>query len=119
MHEKSDVLSLEGGVGVRRHEAGQGTPGRFAKETGVCILRHQRFHHIEYRVVQSHIDHLTLPRRAVLAGFSIPATTRHIPMAQCRDIATVKMAYLNANDLDAARLIIAGTARSMGITVNG
>jgi large subunit ribosomal protein L11 len=29
------------------------------------------------------------------------------------------MADLNANDLDAASLIIAGTARSMGITVNG
>ena len=40
-------------------------------------------------------------------------------MAQCREIATVKMADLNANDLDAASLIIAGTARSMGITVNG
>jgi large subunit ribosomal protein L11 len=39
-------------------------------------------------------------------------------MAQCREIATVKMADLNAHDLDAASLIIAGTARSMGITVN-
>ena len=29
----------------------------------------------------------------------------------------VKMADLNANDIDAASKIIAGTARSMGITV--
>ena len=29
------------------------------------------------------------------------------------------MADLNANDLDAAEKIIAGTARSMGITVTG
>jgi large subunit ribosomal protein L11 len=38
---------------------------------------------------------------------------------QVRDIAQTKMADLNANDLDAAEKIIAGTARSMGITVTG
>ncbi len=36
---------------------------------------------------------------------------------QVREIATVKMVDLNANDIDAAAKIIAGTARSMGITV--
>jgi large subunit ribosomal protein L11 len=36
---------------------------------------------------------------------------------QVRDIAQSKMADLNANDIDAAEKIIAGTARSMGITV--
>ena len=30
----------------------------------------------------------------------------------------MKMVDLNANDIDAAAKIIAGTARSMGITVN-
>ncbi len=39
--------------------------------------------------------------------------------AQVREIATTKMADLNANDLDAAAKIIAGTARQMGITVEG
>ena len=34
-----------------------------------------------------------------------------------REIAESKMADLNANDLDQASKIIAGTARSMGITV--
>jgi large subunit ribosomal protein L11 len=38
---------------------------------------------------------------------------------QVRDIAQTKMADLNANDIDAAEKIIAGTARSMGITVTG
>jgi large subunit ribosomal protein L11 len=38
---------------------------------------------------------------------------------QVREIAQTKMADLNANDLDAAEKIIAGTARSMGITVTG
>jgi large subunit ribosomal protein L11 len=36
---------------------------------------------------------------------------------QVREIATSKLTDLNANDLDAAEKIIAGTARSMGITV--
>ncbi len=40
-----------------------------------------------------------------------------ITRAQVREIAQTKMPDLNANDLDAAELIIAGTARSMGITV--
>src|SRR5262245_29472381 len=39
--------------------------------------------------------------------------------AQCRAIAERKMPDLNANDLDAASRIIAGTARSMGVEVEG
>ena len=42
-----------------------------------------------------------------------------ITQAQVREIATTKLPDLNANDLDAASKIIAGTARSMGITVEG
>ena len=38
---------------------------------------------------------------------------------QVREIATAKMEDLNANDIDQAAKIIAGTARSMGITVEG
>ena len=39
--------------------------------------------------------------------------------AQVRDIAHVKMPDLNATSIEAAELIIAGTARSMGISVEG
>ncbi|WP_026459995.1 50S ribosomal protein L11 [Schaalia suimastitidis] len=39
--------------------------------------------------------------------------------AQVREIAQAKLVDLNANDLDAAAKIIAGTARSMGIVVEG
>jgi large subunit ribosomal protein L11 len=38
---------------------------------------------------------------------------------QVRSIAEQKMPDLNANDLDAAEKIIAGTARQMGVTVEG
>ncbi len=40
-----------------------------------------------------------------------------VTQEQLRDIATQKMSDLNANDVEAAAKIIAGTARSMGITV--
>ena len=42
-----------------------------------------------------------------------------ISAAQVRAIAEKKMPDLNANDLDAASKIIAGTARSMGVEVDG
>ena len=42
-----------------------------------------------------------------------------ITEAQLREIAEKKMADLNANDIDAASKIIAGTARSMGVEVVG
>ena len=42
-----------------------------------------------------------------------------ITVDQARQIAERKMPDLNANDLDAASKIIAGTARSMGVLVEG
>jgi large subunit ribosomal protein L11 len=42
-----------------------------------------------------------------------------LTLEQCRQIAERKMPDLNANDIDAASRIIAGTARSMGVEVEG
>src|ERR1700744_4670518 len=42
-----------------------------------------------------------------------------VTMAQCREIAQMKMKDLNATDLDQATKIIAGSARSMGLEVVG
>ena len=39
--------------------------------------------------------------------------------AQLTEIAQVKMPDLNANDIDAAKLQVAGTARSMGVKIQG
>ncbi|MEO0755080.1 MAG: 50S ribosomal protein L11, partial [Pseudomonadota bacterium] len=44
-------------------------------------------------------------------------TVGTVTMAQCREIAEQKMEDLNANDLDQAAKIIAGSARSMGLEV--
>jgi large subunit ribosomal protein L11 len=42
-----------------------------------------------------------------------------VTMQQVREIAQSKMADLNAHDVEAAARMVAGTARSMGITVEG
>ena len=42
-----------------------------------------------------------------------------VTLDQVREIAKTKQEDLNANDIDQAAKIIAGTARSMGITVEG
>ncbi len=42
-----------------------------------------------------------------------------VTQAQIREIAQIKMTDLNATTMEAAEKIIAGTARSMGITVSG
>jgi large subunit ribosomal protein L11 len=46
-------------------------------------------------------------------------TAGTVTVAQVREIAEAKMADLNANDVEAAMQIIAGSARSMGIEVVG
>jgi large subunit ribosomal protein L11 len=46
-------------------------------------------------------------------------TVARISDAQLTEIANTKMPDLNANDLEAAKLQVAGTARSMGIEVEG
>ncbi len=54
-------------------------------------------------------------------GSAVPHTDKvgTITVDQARAIAERKMPDLNANDLDAATKIIAGTARSMGVDVEG
>ncbi len=54
-------------------------------------------------------------------GSKEPHKTRvgTLTKAQLRQIAETKMPDLNANDIEAAEKIIAGTARSMGIKVEG
>jgi large subunit ribosomal protein L11 len=57
----------------------------------------------------------------VAKGSSEPHKTKVAKLTgdQVREIAQTKLEDLNATDLDAATKIIAGTARSMGITVEG
>ena len=54
-------------------------------------------------------------------GSAVPHTDKvgKITQAQVREIAETKMPDLNANDIEAAAKIVEGTARSMGISVEG
>lgn len=54
-------------------------------------------------------------------GSGVPNKTKvgKVTMAQVREIAELKMKDLNAHDIEAAAKMIAGSARSMGIDVEG
>ncbi len=62
---------------------------------------------------------LLLKAAGVEKGSGEPHKTKVATVSrdQVREIAQAKLSDLNANDLDQAEKIIAGTARSMGITV--
>ena len=64
---------------------------------------------------------LLLKAAGVQKGSGEPHKTKvaKVTMDQVREIAKTKQEDLNANDIDQAAKIIAGTARSMGITVEG
>lgn len=64
---------------------------------------------------------LILKVTGIKKGSSLPHTDKvgKITHVQLEEVATIKMKDLNANDMDAAINIIAGTARSMGIEVEG
>lgn len=53
------------------------------------------------------------------AGNPLKDKVGKITAAKLREIAEKKMSDLNANDVEAAEKIIAGTARSMGVKIEG
>jgi len=62
---------------------------------------------------------LLIKAAGVAKGSGTPQSAKvgSVSRAQLREIAERKMSDLNANDVEQAQRIIAGTARSMGITV--
>ena len=62
---------------------------------------------------------LLIKAAGVQKGSGVPHKEKvgSVTRAQLREIAEKKMADLNANDIEQAEKIIAGTARSMGLTV--
>jgi large subunit ribosomal protein L11 len=63
---------------------------------------------------------LLLKAAGVEKGSGVPQKDKvgSVSQAQVREVAEKKMVDLNANDIDQAAKIIAGTARSMGIIVS-
>ncbi|HCA42088.1 MAG TPA: 50S ribosomal protein L11 [Bacteroidetes bacterium] len=62
---------------------------------------------------------LLLKAAGIEKGSGVPNKTKvaKVTKKQVEEIASTKMPDLNANDIEAAMSMIAGTARSMGITV--
>jgi large subunit ribosomal protein L11 len=67
------------------------------------------------------VDDLIREKIGIKKGSGKPHTDKvgSITRKQLEEIAEAKMGVLNANDIDAAVKVIAGSARSMGVTVEG
>ena len=65
------------------------------------------------------VDDMIREKAGIKKGSGKPHTDKvgKITRAQAEEIAKAKMDQLNANDLDAAVKVVAGSARSMGVTV--
>ncbi len=67
------------------------------------------------------VDDLILEKTGIKKGSGKPHSEKvgKITRAQLEEIAKEKMNVLNANDLEGAVKVVAGSARSMGVTVEG
>ncbi|MEM8874763.1 MAG: 50S ribosomal protein L11 [Planctomycetota bacterium] len=75
----------------------------------------------EFEVKSSPASTLIMEKAKIKKGSGVPHTEKvgKITMDDCRAIAQEKFADMNAFDVDKAALQIAGTARSMGVDVEG
>lgn len=74
-----------------------------------------------FTVIGQPVDEMIRDAIGIKKGSGKPHTDKvgKITRAQLEEIAKAKMSTLNANDLDAAVKVVAGTARSMGVEVEG
>jgi len=85
-----------------------------------CVIRVFNDRSFEFEIKSSPASVLIKEAAGLEKGSGEPQNiVGSITQEQCRKIAEEKMSDLNAQDLDAASRVIAGTARSMGITVEG
>jgi len=72
-----------------------------------------------FEVKTSPVSGLILKAAGLTKGSGSQKTiVGHISEAQCEEIAKYKMPDLNANDIEAAKKIIEGSARQMGVVVD-
>lgn len=86
-----------------------------------CIVTVYSDRSFEFEVKSSPASVLIKEAAGIEKGSGEPNKNKvgKITMDQCRKIADEKKADLNATDMESAALIIAGTARSMGVEVEG
>ena len=86
-----------------------------------CIITVYNDRTFEFEIKSSPASVLIKEAAGIEKGSGVPHTEKvgKITIDQCKKIAEEKGEDLNANDIDAAARIIAGTARSMGVVVEG
>ncbi len=74
-----------------------------------------------FNVIGEPVDDLIRKAIGIKKGSGVPHKEKvgKLTDAQLTEIAEQKMSYLNANDIEAAKKVIAGTARSMGVEIEG
>lgn len=72
-----------------------------------------------FNVIGEPADDLIRKAAGIKKGSGVPHKEKvgKLTQAQLTEIAEKKMNYLNANDIEAAKKVIAGTARSMGVEI--
>jgi large subunit ribosomal protein L11 len=75
----------------------------------------------EWKSLGQPTDDMIREKAGIKQGSGKPHTDKvgKLTDAQLTEIAEAKMAQLNAIDLDGAKKTVAGTARSMGVTIEG
>jgi len=92
-----------------------------AGEVVPCVLTVYEDKSFEFVLKSEPASNLILKAAGIKKGSGSAATEKvgKITLDQAKEIAEKKMEDLNAHDIDAAARIIAGTARNMGIEVEG
>lgn len=86
-----------------------------------CLITVFEDRSFEFEIKSSPASVLIKEAAKIEKGSSEPHVNKvgKITMDQCREIAKEKGEDLNSHDIDAGAMIIAGTARSMGVEVEG
>ena len=86
-----------------------------------CVINVFEDRSFDFEIKSSPASVLIKEAARIDKGSGEPHTNKvgSITMDQCRAIAEEKMEDLNAHSIDAGALVIAGTARSMGVDVTG
>lgn len=73
----------------------------------------------DFKTGTTQATELILSKLGMTKGSTKPGSVKagKITMAQLRELAAVKMADLNSNDVEAAAKVLAGSAKSMGLEV--
>jgi len=116
------VGSILGQQGVNLMEFVQAFNDQTKDLMGKDVIAHVKVFEdrtFSFEVIGQPVDDMIREAAKLQKGSGKPHAEKvgKITQDQVRDIAEKKMAFLNANDIDAAMKTVAGTARSMGVEV--